>query len=93
MSIHFYIYIGRPYPHNYGNSEGIQLPDCQGAAPPFREFPILPGGTNFRTQLEPGADRIIYKANGDDYQYCGVITHTNAPGGGNNFTLCPDLQS
>ena len=95
-SCHSFLYIGQPYPHDYPNHEGISLPDCQGAVPPFREFPILPGGSYFGASLDPGTDRIIYKKSiykrsGGDYQFCGVITHLNAPAGG--FVRCTDLQS
>ncbi|EUC58534.1 guanyl-specific ribonuclease F1 [Rhizoctonia solani AG-3 Rhs1AP] len=77
--------VGRnKYPHRFNNREGFQfLPDCNA---PFYEFPIFT--SKVYTGGSPGPDRVVIgSASGEDAAFCGVMTHTGAPGR-NNFLQC-----
>ncbi len=55
-----------PYPHRFGNREGVEFPECDGND--YVEYPLKQGEPYVNGP--PGADRAVYLR--DDGAFCGA---------------------
>ncbi|KAF9502477.1 Ribonuclease/ribotoxin [Pleurotus eryngii] len=76
--------VKNPYPHYFGNGEGLAFTVAGCVKPNLREFPILVGSLYSNASKSQGADRVVYTKSGT---FCGCMTHTNAPNA-SSFILC-----
>ncbi|KAL4266654.1 Guanine-specific ribonuclease N1-like protein [Pleurotus pulmonarius] len=76
--------VKNPYPHYFGNGEGLAFTGTGCAKPNLREFPILVSSLYSNSSKTQGADRVVYTKTGT---FCGCMTHTGAPSA-SSFVLC-----